>query len=306
MHIPDTTNKFEAIIHRIDPRFTLLNATKLEGGVSAQVTALEVRLPHGEHRKLVVRQYGKANLSSDPKVASHELGLLKVLRSHNLPVPEPLYADESNEVLSSPYMVIAFIDGETVYEPMDATDFVKQMADVLVRIHAINVNEDLSFLPNQTKVFTDRLQQRPSTLDETLSESRIRDALASVLPPIQANKSVLLHGDFWPGNTIWKHGKLAGVIDWEDAAHGDPLVDLGNGRLEILMFFGVGAMQVFTDLYRSLAPDIDYTNLAYWDLCAALRPAGKMAEWGLDNETLQKLQNGHRNFVDQAIQKLAV
>lgn len=306
MHTPDTTTKFENIIHKIHPQATLLNVTKLEGGVSAQVMALEIKLPNGEHQKLVVRQYGEANLLSDPKVATHELTLLKVLRAHDLPVPEPLYADESNEILPSPYLVVSFINGETVDEPLDVTQYVGQMADVLASIHAINVGEELAFLPNQTEAFTRKLQDQPPKLDEALSEDRIRDILTNTWPPVQTNESVLLHGDFWPGNTMWKHDKLAGVIDWEDAGYGDPLADLGNGRLEILMFFGVAAMETFTDRYRSLMPDLNYANLPYWDLCAALRPAGKMTGWGLDDETLYKLQNGHKKFVDQAIQKLAI
>lgn len=301
----DIMSKFEMIVHKLNPQARLLKASKLEGGVSAQVTALEMKLPSGKHQKVVVRQYGEANLSSDPNVAAHELELLKTLRLHDLPVPEPLCADESNEILPGPYLVVAFIDGETVDDPSDVTDFVGQMADVLAKIHKVYVGENLAFLADQTKVFTKKLQGRPLQLDETLSEGRIRDTLADAWPPAQTNGSALLHGDFWPGNTMWKDGKLAGVIDWEDAGYGDPLADLGNGRLEILMFFGVEAMEEFTRRYQSLMPNLDYDNLSYWDLCAALRPAGKMAEWGLDDETLRKLQSGHRQFVDQAIEKLA-
>ena len=29
----------------------------------------------------------------------------------------------------------------------------------------------------------------------------------------------LLHGDYWPGNVLWKNGALVGVIDWEDTQH---------------------------------------------------------------------------------------
>jgi aminoglycoside phosphotransferase (APT) family kinase protein len=35
----------------------------------------------------------------------------------------------------------------------------------------------------------------------------------------------LLHGDYWPDNTLWRDGRLVCVIDWEDAALGDPLAD---------------------------------------------------------------------------------
>ena len=34
-------------------------------------------------------------------------------------------------------------------------------------------------------------------------------------PPVQVNRPVLLHGDFWPGNILWRDGRLVAVIDWE-------------------------------------------------------------------------------------------
>lgn len=299
-------DKFQQIADAVRPGAKLVEYKKLEGGVSAQVFALMVELPDGRSQKLVVRQYGEANLKADPNIASHEFELLRLLKARDLPAPEPFYADESCKILPGPYLVVQFIDGQTVDEPADVKDFVRQMAEALVKIHQIDAPAELSFLPDQQQVFTKKLALKPAQLDESLSESRIRDTLATHWPPAQQNKSVLLHGDFWPGNTMWRDGMLVGVIDWEDASIGDPLADLGNGRLEILMFFGSEASEEFTSCYKSLRPDLDYDNLPFWDLCAALRPAGKMADWGLDDATLNKLQAGHKAFVDQAIARLAV
>lgn len=301
---PEKMKILELVAQKVHPESKLVDAKNLEGGVSAQITLLEVEQSDGARQKLIVREYGKANLEHDPHSALHEDSLLRVLRSHALPVPEPLYADESCTILPTPYVIVSFIDGETVDEPADVTDFVRQMARALARVHTIPVNADIEFLQNQTEIFTGKLQHPPTALDESLSEGLIRDILAKTWPPKQANVSVLLHGDFWPGNTMWRDDQLVGVIDWEDATIGDPLADLGNGRLEILMFFGPEATEAFTTEYRSLMPDIDYSNLPYWDLCAALRPAGKMSTWGLDDVTLQKLQRGHKLFVNQAIQKI--
>jgi len=51
-------------------------------------------------------------------------------------------------------------------------------------------------------------------------------------------------------------------------------------------------------------PHIDVSHLPYWDLVAALRPAGKLSEWGLDPQTEQTMRTRHRLFVDQALQAL--
>jgi aminoglycoside phosphotransferase (APT) family kinase protein len=148
------------------------------------------------------------------------------------------------------------------------------------------------------------LRTRPATLDESLNEGRIRDALEAAWPFPQRNTSVLLHGDFWPGNILWKDGQLVAIIDWEDAALGDPLADLANTRLEILWAFGIDAMQSFTHHYQSMT-SIDFSNLPYWDLCAALRPVSQIATWGLDDITEKNMREGHRWFITQAFDKLA-
>jgi aminoglycoside phosphotransferase (APT) family kinase protein len=169
-----------------------------------------------------------------------------------------------------------------VAEPPGVAGIVRRMAEVLTGIHGIRSGEqDLSFLPDQWERFGRRISERPGKLDESLSEGRVRAALARAWPPVRRNEAVLLHGDFWPGNTLWRDGELVGVIDWEDAAVGDPIADLANGRLEISMFLGEGAMREFTQHYQCLMGSLDYASLPCWDLCAALRPAGKLSSWGL-------------------------
>jgi hypothetical protein len=70
------------------------------------------------------------------------------------------------------------------------------------------------------------------------------------------------------------------------------------------MFLGPEAAAEFTRCYRMLMPSLDYTGLPLWDLCAALRPAGKMSTWGLDAATLAKLRGAHRGFTVQALARL--
>ena len=84
---------------------------------------------------------------------------------------------------------------------------------------------------------------------------------------------------------------------------GDPLADVANSRLEILWAFGRDAMHRFTDLMRSMAA-IDFTHLAYWDLCAALRPAGKLGSWGLDADAERAMRAAHAWFVDEALERV--
>jgi hypothetical protein len=85
----------------------------------------------------------------------------------------------------------------------------------------------------------------------------------------------------------------------------DPLADVANSRLEVLWAFGIDAMHHFTHQYQALTT-IDFSNLPYWDLCAALRRASQIAEWGLDDITEKTMREGHRWFITQAFEKLYV
>jgi aminoglycoside phosphotransferase (APT) family kinase protein len=136
-----------------------------------------------------------------------------------------------------------------------------------------------------------------------MHEGRIRDALETAWPLARTNDAVLLHGDYWPGNLLWRDGRLVAVIDWEDARVGDPLADVANTRLELLWAFDADAVETFTSLYRSMTA-IDVTNLPYWDLAAALKPCGRLAGWGLDEDMEYRMRERHTLFVRLALTAL--
>jgi aminoglycoside phosphotransferase (APT) family kinase protein len=291
---------FPQLVRRIDPSYELVRTWSLTGGVSAEIIALEIRQADGRIDKLIVRRHGEIDRGHNPHIARDEFRLLRIAQTHGLAAPKPYYLDESCDLFPTPVLVIEFVEGVTVFEPADLTDYLAQMAAEIARIHEVKCSPELSFLPMQDKGFG----ERPAILDISLSEDHIRDAMEIAWPLAQTNDCVLLHGDYWPGNILWKDGRLAAVIDWEDARGGDPLADLGNCRLELLWALGVDAMNGFTDQYRSQT-SIDFTNLPYWDLAAALRPCGKLSGWGLDAETEQRMREWHKLFVDQAIDGLS-
>ena len=300
----DTT--FEQVVHKLDPQSKLLRTWELKGGVSSQVTALEALRPDGHTQKMIVRQHGQVDLKHNPQVAADEFKLLHLLHSVGLAAPKPYYLDQSGEIFSAPYLIIEYIEGKPEFAPADLPDLLLQLATHLSRIHQVDGSKlDLSFLPKLEKRYAETLRERPARVDESLDEGHIRDALEAVWPFPQWNTSVLLHGDFWPGNILWRDGQLVAVIDWEDAQVGDQLADVANSRLEILWAFGLDAMQRFTQQYQSLTA-IDFTHLPYWDLCAALRPIAQLAQWGLDDTTERTMRERHRWFVTQAFEKLSI
>ncbi len=296
---------FQPIARQIDPAATVIYARELKGGVSAVVTLLDITGGTGQQQRVIVRQYGSADLIANPRIAAQEFHLLQVLQRAGIAVPTPYFFDDSGTILPTPYIVIEYIAGESESNPADLNTLLLQSATHLAAIHAIaGTHPDLIFLPPIETLYRHKLNTRPLLLDEALSEGEIRAVLDPIFPLASYNPSVLLHGDYWGGNLLWRDGGLVASIDWEDAAVGDPLADLANSRIEILWAFGKEAMHAFTDYYRARTA-IDFSRLPYWDLCAALRPTGKLTTWGLPDDTVTTMQASHRWFVEQALASIS-
>lgn len=298
------THKFAQVVQKFEPHSKLRRAWGLQGGVSAQVTALEIEQPGGQTKTMLLRQHGEVDRAHNPHIAADEFKLLALLQSAGIAAPRPYYLDQSCEILSTPYLVIEYIEGEPAFTLPDKTDLPLQLATQLSSIHRIDcATLDVSFLPTQEALTEKLLGKQPAKLDDSLDEGHIRDVLEAYWPWSQYNTSTLLHGDFWPGNILWREGQVAAVIDWEDARLGDPLADVANTRLELLWTFGSDTMHSFTHHYQTLTA-INTTNLPYWDLYAALKPASKIAEWAGNPATEQAMRVGHKLFITQAFAKL--
>jgi aminoglycoside phosphotransferase (APT) family kinase protein len=296
----------QRLLHAVDPDLTLVQAQALGGGVSAHLTRIDAVRPDGRADRLVLRQYGAVNLRTDPRSASHEYQLLALLRTAGLPVPRPRHSDESRAILPVPCLVIDFVDAAAVTGPADVTGertaFTGQLAAALASIHQAGVaRSDVPHLADILRIASTRIGTRPASLDAALHEAAVRAALGRAWRPPQLNRPVLLHGDYWPGNTLWRSGTLVCVIDWEDAVVGDPLADVANARMELAMAFSAAAASEFTRQYAELMPSVDLTALAHWDLYAALRHAGRMTGWGLSAADLTRLRAGHREFTARAL-----
>ncbi len=286
----------ERLVREIEPRGELLRSWPLAGGISAQMTAFEIAGADGRARKMILRRHGGGTRAPD------EYRLLRRLQGMGLPVPTPRLLDRSGACL-----VLDYIEGAPDYAPAEPGDFVRRLAAQLAEIHRVDI-AGLDFLPRQELDLAKRFGARPSAVDDP--SSRIWAILESVWPLRAANRPVLLHGDFWPGNVLWRDGRLVAVIDWEDAALGEPLADLAISRLDVLMIHGADAMEAFTSHYRAVS-QIEATTLPYWDLCAALRAPTDIAEWadgwpelGRDDITEATMRDGHGWFIAQALAKL--
>ena len=291
----DDDARLERLVREIEPRGELLRSWPLAGGISARMTAFEIAGADGGAHKLILRRH------RDQTSASDEYRLLQHLRAAGLPVPTPRFLDQSDACL-----VLDYIEGAPDYAPVDVGGCVRALAMQLADIHRTDI-AGLDFLARQEP---DLAKRFPSALGEPSDRARIRAVLEAAWPLPGANDAALLHGDFWPGNLLWRDGRLVAVIDWEDAALGDPLADLAISRLDVAMIYGADAMAAFTQHYVEEVR-IDVATLPYWDLRAAQRAPIDMAEWGdgwpelgRDDITERSMREGHGRFVAPALAKL--
>ena len=302
----DLSAKLERLVRTIDPAQRLLSFEILSGGAAAHVALLDVEKPDESREKLVVRRHRPRDLANNPNIARDEFRLLALLRDEGVAAPRPVHCEPAG-LFETPCLVVTHVDGAPAEDHPNPDALVDAMADYLARLHRIDGNRrDLAFLPRTAQWLDEALANAPAVPDETLSETRIRRALTAAPTVVSGNRPALLHGDFWPGNIIWKDGAIAGAIDWEDCAVGDPLIELGNTRLELAWLVGPEYADRFTERYIAATNGtIDLTDLSRWDLWAALRPAGWVGGWEeYDAATVQRMKWGHREFVDRAIAAL--
>lgn len=297
----DRYAKVAQVAQRFAPHSRLLRTWRLTGGVSAQVTALELALPDGQTQKLIIRCHGERDRQLNPQIATDEYRLLKSLQAAGIAVPAPYALDISGDIFPIPYIVVEYVEGTTEFAPVNMAGYLQQAAVHLASIHQLDwVRLDLSFLPNSAP----SLDELPQRAHKTPMETRCADLLQAQWPPPPSGEPVLLHGDYWPGNLLWRRGRLVAVIDWEDAQIGDPLADLANSRLEFRWALGGDAHQRLTAHYQAITR-LDLTNLPYWDLYTARRVAPKIAGWGLDAKAERSLRHGISQFIAQALAALS-
>jgi aminoglycoside phosphotransferase (APT) family kinase protein len=238
--------------------------------------------------------------------------LLALCKSANIPVPTPCFLGEKEAAL-----VLEYIEGTVDFAPRDSSSLLRQMAEQLARIHQVctgaDCDFDCDFLPRLSDSLAHSLAEPPEELDVALDEPYLRSVLCE-LWPWPCNRDRLLHGDYWPGNILWRDQRLAAVIDWEEATLGDPLADVAITRLDLWWAFGESAMHTFTEYYRECSSiELDWSQLAAWDLAVALRPMSNLARWATAYQkppiarsdiTYDSMRETHRRFTLQALAKL--
>lgn len=308
---PEPTHlQLQNLVSAFAPGAELRGVRTLIGGISARSLLLEVD-EEGAPARYVTRQPGEWSVSQDPQAAVTQFNILRLVEPLAVPSPAPVFLDASGQYLGTRGFVMRYIDGAPTYAPDNLDDYLVQAAKALVAVHQCKVApDDLAKLPDQRARLRHAIEWFPQDLDESLNEGPLREAIRSFWPLPECETPRLLHGDFWPGNLLWKDGQLVGLADWEECERGDPLNDLAITRLEMIWTFGGDAIERFTDVYAA-ETGADLSALPKWDLIVALRPLHCLNKWaegwpemGRPDITHATMRAAHHAFVSAAMAAL--
>lgn len=285
-----------SIVEAHFPGASLRSATPLAGGVSADVRKLEIEQSDGRVARLVLRIHG-ATHNGHP--AALEFETLRALSQMGVPVPRPLAYDDTGRIIAHPYLLLDFVDGAAQI-PVDAIDVgIATAAEVLATIHRVPMTP-LPTLPL-------RIDPMPELLAYLMADpdwASLRLHLLRRNPVAFGANPVLLHGDFWPGNWVWQGRQLAGVLDWEDAAIGDPLSDVACTWLELRYLYGSGGADLFVQTYARHGV-LDGERLALWQLYVAAAALHHMGHWGLEAGREAAMRATARLSIAEVAERLA-
>lgn len=218
---------------------TLVDTEVLHDGLN-----LSLALSTDDGVRYVLRRPNKFRDTAAFNDVTQEYRTLELLAEADVPAPEPVLVCPDESVVGDPFLVMEHLDGEAVplgeplperfRNPTAREQVGNDLVDVLAEIHSLDVGPFAEVLDRQTvqdevTYATDRLDAATAVTGHEPPELREVAAWLERHAPDQAATTVV-HGDFRPANVHFggtDRPEIVGVLDWETAALGDPLVELG-------------------------------------------------------------------------------
>jgi aminoglycoside phosphotransferase (APT) family kinase protein len=277
-----------ALLEQVAPGSSLLNVNLLPGSFSNHTHLVEARLPNGKPYKIVVRRYKVFGDYDRGEKARREFKTFELLNQHQVPAPQALLLDETGELLGVPGIVTRFVEGSLILEaPSDPMDWARKLARMLAKIHSIPCGKnEQSFLlkGNAEATWFLKYERAPNYMQDYLHGANLWQTLRELYPNIQEVYPSLLHIDYWSGNILWHKNEISAVLDWEEAAYGDPAIDVAYARMNMFLMNLPDAADEFLGVYESdMGCKID--NLGFWELAASVRPMTDPIDWKVTDTT---------------------
>jgi aminoglycoside phosphotransferase (APT) family kinase protein len=185
-----------------------------------------------------------------------EAALFQLLPNFGIPTPEVIVFDESRTIIDTPYIMLAYIPGQSLKQAFKELDNEQQhaisyqMGQLALKIHSLtdgDLNSPVLEKVDQWVKKTNNdfskywsVVKDTDVISDTL-KTKIMATFEQYLLLNLSHKGRLTHGDFIVENIQIHEGRIVGVFDFEYASIGDPLWDFQ--KLPISFTLGTGFSQ---------------------------------------------------------------
>ena len=252
---------------------------RIKGGLGCTTDVLRVAEPGRAPARMILRRYDPWYALHKPRAAEIEFAVLKHLKKHGVPAPEPVWVDRQ-ATFETPAMVIGFISGEVQKHPKDPMDYASQLAKMLARLHDVpraGLPADLTDYNAAEAAFLSA-SEPPDTMKAHRLGSLLWECQRRERGRVELDTGGFLHGDYWPGNTLWRGQKLAAVLDFEEVGVGDPALDVAIAAVNLKLEPWPEASDHFVSVYRAETGRALET-LRFWEMKELRRPMPDIANW---------------------------
>jgi aminoglycoside phosphotransferase (APT) family kinase protein len=173
-----------------------------------------------------------------------EAWLCDRVRAAGVPAPEIVVVDLGRRILPWPYILMVAVPGRSLTS--GGHERIVEAGRLLRAIHDINLDGYGPLSQTVTREggprglydsWAEFLSVMVGALDRLVGQGLLDDQLTDRLRTAVhdhhamvagVQRSALLHGDLCPDHIFAAHGHVSGIIDWGQAAAGDPLFDLAT------------------------------------------------------------------------------
>ncbi len=279
---PFSEDTARSLLEMLFPGSELIAITVPMGSFSNFTHIVEARSEDRNPLQVVVRRYKVFGDYDRGEKARREFKTFELLNQYKVPAPEALYLDMKGEVLGIPGIVTGFVPGSLMMDtPPDPMDWARKLARTLAHIHSIPCGEEVQeFLlkGNSEASWFLRADAPPSYMQAYPGGAELWYLLQALYPNLEPVLPTLLHIDYWSGNILWHENEISAVIDWEEAAYGDPAIDVGYARMNMCLMGLPNAADEFLNVYEAeMGGKVE--NLGVWELAACVRPMIDPEDW---------------------------
>jgi aminoglycoside phosphotransferase (APT) family kinase protein len=231
------------------------NVRRLTGGITSTMHLLNIETASGQRYDVVLRRWTDDDNIEGADRVLRESHILEQLASTDLPSPEVLAIDPTGEVCGHSALLMSRLPGRMELTPRSPTLWLEELAAMLVRMHRADVAAPVaeSWL-NRDSLNVPEWSKRPEIW---------RDAIDMVTNAPPRGELTFIHHDYQQFNTLWKRGRISGVVDWVFGSTGSPSMDVGHCRLNLAVLYSSAYAKQFLELYES---ESGRTVDPWWDV----------------------------------------